>query len=64
MISMKIKQIDGALFEARRFIDRALLWRKVLKEDTTLEYGSKEGGATKRASMDLTRALVWIRNTK
>jgi hypothetical protein len=59
MIKKKIKQIDIAVSEARQFIDKALAWKNRLNEYSLS--GSKEGGAAKRASMDLTRALVNVR---
>jgi hypothetical protein len=56
-----IDKIDEAVFEARRFIRRATEWRKILKKDKSAVYGSKQGGACKRSSMDLTRALAELR---
>jgi hypothetical protein len=58
-----IMDIDTAMLEARRFIQRASAWKKVLKRQSAI-YPSKEGGSAKRASMDLTRALVYIRNPR
>lgn len=58
----KITQIDAAIKEAQQFIQKAFAWKKRLKSDSMVGIsGSKEGGACKRASMDLTRALVDIR---
>jgi len=58
----KVVEIDAAIFESRRFIKKASAWKRRLKSD---EYayisGSKEGGAAKRASMDLTRILAELR---
>ena len=57
-----IIQIDTAIKEAQQFIQKASAWKKRLKSDSMAGIsGSKEGGACKRASMDLTRALVDIR---
>lgn len=59
MDEKKIKLVDTALAEAERFIQRASAWRKVLRSD--ISYQSKEGGAAKRSSLDLTRALADLR---
>ena len=57
-----VTRIDTALKEADRFIKKAFAWKIRLKSDSMAGIsGSKEGGACKRASMDLTRALVDIR---
>lgn len=58
----RINKIDLAITEARRFILKAMAWKKRIQEDRF--YGvpaSKEGGAAKRASMDLTRSLTEFR---
>jgi len=55
------KRIEVAIMEAERFIDRAMAWKKRLKEDESARFGSKEGGACKRSSLDLARALVELR---
>jgi hypothetical protein len=55
-------RIDQTIDEAGRFICRASLWRERIKNDPmVLLSGSKEGGAAKRASLDLSRALVDFR---
>lgn len=62
-------QIDNAVDEAKRFIERAQLARDAMEFQ---RFGNAQGGywnvtdtrataALKRASMDLTRALVAIR---
>ena len=58
----EIKKIDAAVFEARKFLKKAFAWKKRLCNDN-LAYlsGTKEGGAAKRASMDLTRSLAELR---
>ena len=61
MKNTKIDQIETAISEARRFIARAEAWKKRIKMQPYVLFGSSEGGAAKRASMDLTRALVDIR---
>ena len=58
---MKYK-IDNAISECRRFLSRANDWKKRIKTDKyALLSGSREGGAAKRASLDLSRALADLR---
>jgi len=59
----KIEKIDFAISEAQRFILRAKQWRQRLNADSYAKYGSKEGGAAKRSSLDLTRALSELRKS-
>lgn len=48
--------------EARRFLRKAEEAMKVFKEDRlSAEWGCKETGAVRRASMDLTRSLAELR---
>lgn len=57
---MKREAVKKAIEEAQKFIDRA----EVLMEnetDHTSFWGSKASGATRRASMELTRALAEMR---
>lgn len=61
MALSKIEKIDIAVNEAARFIVRAKAWKKRLRSDKYAEYGSKEGGAAKRSSLDLSRALADLR---
>jgi len=61
---MKEKQIDICIEEAERFIKRANDLKRRLKNDDYAFLGSAEGGALKRASMDLTRELATMRSTK
>ena len=55
-------RLDTAIHEANRFLARADKWRACMEADK-LAYlsGSAEGGACKRASLDLTRALAELR---
>lgn len=56
---MNRDKLATAVAEAKRFLEAAKAW-----QTRTPEYdwqGSKEGGAVKRASMDLTRALAELR---
>jgi hypothetical protein len=57
----QIKKIEAVIFEAERFLDKADACKKRLEDDSWAIYGSKESGAMKRASMDLTRALAELR---
>lgn len=57
--SKKIEKVKAAISEAERFILAAVLWESKLSERGV--FASKEGGAAKRASMDLTRALANMR---
>ena len=62
---MEMKMLDVAISEAERFLKRA---KRCKKTPTKTERGYaywdfKETGATKRSSMDLTRALADLRNT-
>ena len=62
---MKQSDLITAIAEARRFIAAALVLRDEHREEWKLKYGrtadGKNASATKRASMDLTRALATIR---
>lgn len=56
---MNAKKIAVAAAEAKRFLERVRAYHENPPE---YEFsGSKEGGALKRASMDLTRALAELR---
>lgn len=57
----KIQLLNEAVFEAKRFTKRVNEWKKILQDDEFGIHASKEGGAAKRASMDLTRVLTKIR---
>ncbi len=62
---MKACDIETAMDEAERFVDRA---RKALAEHAGdafgLAAGSKATGALRRASLDLTRALADLRRAE
>jgi hypothetical protein len=66
---MKVEDILEAEFEAKRFLERVKDFKKAhpdqfSKKPTRLGfYTSKEGGALKRSSMDLTRSLAKLRKT-
>ena len=62
--SKTVDQINICLDEVSRFTKRAKAWKSRLKKDLYWLNGSKEGGACKRASMDLTRELAKLRNLK
>lgn len=57
----KIRDIDEAVLEALRFIQRAEDAKVRIKNSYYALHGCKETSAMRRASMDLTRALVAIR---
>lgn len=54
-------KLNAAISEARRFIARANEALKSQANDHDWLNSSKETGATRRASMDLTRALAELR---
>lgn len=59
-------KIEEAEAEARRFLDRVAALRERYAEDEQMQIyfyavGFKERAAMKRASMDLSRALVQLR---
>lgn len=60
---MTDEKITEAIAEAKRFIHRAEVLQARRKKDTWLKQwdASREGGACRRASMDLTRALADLR---
>lgn len=63
---MKTELIQDAVIEARRFllaVEKAEIVRKA-EQLRDLTHLPKERGAIKRASMDLSRALSELRNTK
>lgn len=63
VVNMEITKVEEAADEARRFLERATLWLVISKNDKSIQWGSKEGGALRRASMDLTRALTEMRKS-
>jgi hypothetical protein len=68
---VKTEKVKEAINEAKRFIKKAELLIESRKEQRSYEYGGvkhfydapsgKESGATRRASLDLTRALAEMR---
>lgn len=66
---MKTEQIELAVQEAERFIDRAKACLAARKETysagdyTFHSHAPKESGSVRRASMDLTRQLADMRKT-
>lgn len=56
----KKEKIDAVLVEIERFQKAADAWNDRLLKDPRI-FSSKEGGALRRASMDLTRALTRMR---
>lgn len=60
---MNIDSLDYAVEEAARFLAAARTAVKRIKQEPDLVNitGSKETGACRRASMDLTRALALLR---
>lgn len=67
-MSIATKDLDAAIQEAERFIKCAQVVKDMVNEThgryETYGVGSKYTAAVKRASMDLTRALVSVRSTK
>jgi hypothetical protein len=58
---MTKENLDKAIFEAKRFLEKAIDVQRAYKLDAMIFYGSKVTGAVKRSSMDLSRALTEIR---
>ncbi|MEA3427893.1 MAG: hypothetical protein U9Q84_01460 [Thermodesulfobacteriota bacterium] len=61
---LTITKIDSAVNECKRFLAVAMAAKARMKNDEYAKYGCKETGAIKRASMDLTRVLVSLRDYK
>lgn len=60
----EIVKIEFAVSEAYRFIGKATNWKRRLSSDeSAYMFSSKEGGAAKRASLDLTRSLAELRKS-
>ena len=53
--------LKEAVSEAERFLKRAKELQEALKNKPLIFYGTKETGAVRRASMDLSRALSDLR---
>jgi len=59
---MNLKKLELAMYEAKRFLDKAKLAKERMKGDESYYWmGSKETSAVKRASLDLTRSLAELR---
>jgi len=59
---MLLTRINEAESEARRFLDRVQDLKDAIGNNQfAVDFGSKETGAVRRASMDLTRALARMR---
>ena len=59
---MNLKKLQTAMTEAKRFLSAGMVFEERAKTDKYIEIrGTKEGGAARRASMDLTRALANLR---
>lgn len=58
---MNVTKIDRAVSEAKRFIEAAERAKARLEADGFAGMGSKETGACRRASLDLTRSLAELR---
>lgn len=58
---MKIDKLEAAITEAVRFLEMAKKAEERLKSDSYAQFGCKETGAVRRASLDLTRSLAELR---
>jgi hypothetical protein len=58
---MKDEKIAAAEAEAKRFLKRVKEYKERIKADKYAIYGSREGGALKRSSLDLSRSLADMR---
>ncbi|HXE05179.1 MAG TPA: hypothetical protein VN579_04260 [Bryobacteraceae bacterium] len=59
---MNAKTVKAAIAEAHRFLEAAKAWERRIGDNGSIYWAaSREGGAVKRASMDLTRALADMR---
>ena len=56
--------LNDAVEEATRFIKKAQAAQLACVNNTHACFGTKETGAARRASMDLTRSLVAVRSPK
>ena len=52
---MNKTKLEAAMYEARRFLQKATELHELKTHSGQYYYASKESGAVKRASMDLTR---------
>lgn len=58
---MNRANLETAIYEARRFLQKAVALHKKVPHEGQYYYPSKESSAARRASMDLTRALAELR---
>jgi hypothetical protein len=58
---MNNDSLQKAINEAKRFLQMAKLFQERAKTDKYAFFGTKEGGAVRRASLDLTRSLAEMR---
>ena len=58
---MNKAKLETAMYEARRFLQKAAVLHELKTHSGQYYYASKESGALRRASMDLTRALSDLR---
>jgi len=56
------ENLDAAIEEAERFLKRAKRARKAIKPDDVFQARNKLFAAAKRASLDLSNALVTLRS--
>ena len=63
-MSVTLEKLNNSISEARRFIYKAELAIQRFKDEPyMMSNGCKETGAVRRASMDLSNALVEIRKS-
>ena len=61
---MKEDTISAALIEAKEFVSRAQATLNAAKNDEYIFFGTKQTGALRRQSLELTRALAEMRKRK
>ena len=65
----QLAAVEKAEAECKRFLEAVTLWKEATAEEAShnerfyMHSRFRESAAMKRASMDLTRALVAVRNT-
>lgn len=57
-----VSKMDEAIKESKRFIAISMAAKGRFQNDPLAKYGCKETGAVRRASMDLSQALVRLRD--
>ena len=58
---MNKAKLETAMYEARRFLQKAAVLHELKTHSGQYYYASKESGELRSASMDLTRALADLR---